>query len=542
MQITDKEAEAAIRMQEDIFTYIENMWGLIPQPIKIEHEAFVHLCINTGEYNKVLKEHFERFIKGEHVTWQQFLILSAYQRATKKKDKKEIAIASGHGIGKSAALVWIIFHFLFAYEDSNIACTAPSKDQMFDVLWKEASKWHTRMKLPNIKSWYVITSDKISIRGREKQWWAKAKTASKDNTEALSGVHADDVLLLVDEASGVVDEVYENGIGSLTNDNYVFMMISNPTKDSGKFHRAFNKEGEKDIYQHLAFSSEDSPVVEPGFINKILALAGNDKDDDIYRVRVRGLFPRKGSIESKNYYQLVKESYLNIVQDDKFYEWDLEKTTLGIDPAGKGQDETVWVLRDNDRAKIIGWEKISNEFSIARQTWVFLQFYNIIGCPIIIDNFGEGANVGLEIANMSDIPNFSQFVYPINVGKPAKNHKTAEKYLNLKAYYYDVCNSWLMKGGELVKDHRWQDELAALKFTYDEKGKIKMMSKQLLVSQKINSPSCWEALILTFNQFDLRLLSSNLTPDRNKIKRNFLPKGHKKGKINSEDDYLSDHL
>ena len=76
-------------MKESIFIFIENMWGLTPQPVKSEFKAFVDLCINLGDYTKVKKEHFEKFTKGEHITWQQFLILSSYQRALNKEDKKE---------------------------------------------------------------------------------------------------------------------------------------------------------------------------------------------------------------------------------------------------------------------------------------------------------------------------------------------------------------------------------------------------------------------------------------------------------------------
>lgn len=557
MKITDKEAQTAIEMQKSIFSFIEHMWGLIPQPPKPEYEELVKLALDQGQYHIIQHHHFQPFIKFTHITWQQYLILTAYQRAINGKDKREIATSSGHGIGKSASIAWIIFHFLFSYENCNIACTAPSKDQMFDVLWKEASVWHQRMKIKKIASWFDITSDKIAVKGREKQWWARAKTSSKDNPEALSGVHADDVLLLADEASAVHDIVYENGSGSLTNENYVFIMISNPTKDSGKFYRAFHKSGEKDLYQHLTFSSEDSPVVEKGYVEKKLTEAGGDRDDDLYRVRVRGLFPKKGSIESKNYYQLVKQSYLNFAPkplSPQEYPWEAKHTTLGIDPAGKGQDETVWVLRDNFRAEIVAYEKISNEFTIARKTIAFLQYRNLIGCNIVIDNFGsQGANVGMEIANMSGIQNFSQFIYPINVGDTLVNERLNKKYLNIKAYYYDVLNTWLIKGGELIQDSRWEDERPALKFTYGENNKIKMMPKAVLQREKIKSPNAWEALMLTIKFLDqsilftenLQTVTSNKELMSNKIKNQHNNQNSSttvKKSIISDEDYLSDYL
>lgn len=545
MLVTDEEAQEAINMADNIFYFIEKMWGLIPQPIKPEFEDFVKLCIDTGQYTKVKKDHFQRFIKFEHITWQQFLILSAYQRALDKKDKKEISTVSGHGIGKSASLAWIIFHFLFAYEDSNIACTAPSADQMFDVLWKEASKWHGRMKLKNIKNWFEITSDKITVCGREKQWWAKAKTASKDKPEALSGVHSDDVLFLVDEASAVADIIYENGLGSLTNENYVFIMISNGTKDNGLFYRSHNDEDESSLYQHLQFSSEDSPVVDPGFCAKILKKAGGDRDDDLYRVRVRGLFPKQGSIENKNYFRLVKTSYLNEVDDEQFYEWDPEKTVLGIDPSGKGKDRTTWVLRDNFRAKLIGTEKISNELSIARKTFSFLSFYNIIGCPIVIDNFGKGANVGLKIIEVSGMANFAEFIYGVNVGDKLTHPRLKYKFYNLRAYYFDLMNEWLIWGGEVVKDKIFREEIPSLLYTYDENEIIRMIPKRLFRTDKdfkqLKSPNAWDALMLTFKKFDPGILREKSIYNKQFGKNSSLSNRPKNSIVNSE-DYLDNYL
>jgi hypothetical protein len=541
MKVTNKENEIGIKMKRNIFVFIENMWGLTPQPVKPEFEAFVKLCIDMGEYDKVTKEHFQKFVKYKHITWQQFLTLSAYQRAIDKKDKKEISVVSGHGVGKSATIAWIIFHFLFAHANSNIACTAPSKEQMFGVLWKEASLWQTRMKLEKIKSWFKITSDKIVVKGRARHWWANAKTASKDKPEALSGVHADDVLLLVDEASGVDDIVYENAMGSLTNENYVFIMISNGTKDKGLFFRSHNSEDEKDMYQHLQFSSEDSPVVDPTYCKKTLKKAGGDRDDDLYRVRVRGLFPKTGSLDDKNWYSLIKQSYLNIVSPEEFYEWDINQTVMGIDPSGRGQDETVWVLRDNFRTRIIGWEKISNPTSIARKTWAFLEFFNLVGCPICIDNFGVGANVGLKIRDLTNIPNFGQFIYGINVGDKLTHPILSKRFYDLRAYYYDTLNAWLMNGGEVVKDKRFINELPALMYTYADNQIIRMMGKKILKSLGIASPNCWDAVMLTFKVFNTKLLDEKSMTERHKTKINSLSNTTKKSKINNE-DYLNDYL
>ena len=78
-----------------------------------------------------------KFVKGKNITWQQDDILSAIELAISGKAKKRIAIKSGHGIGKTTTLAWIILWFLFTHLDAQIPCTAPTENQMYDVLWKE---------------------------------------------------------------------------------------------------------------------------------------------------------------------------------------------------------------------------------------------------------------------------------------------------------------------------------------------------------------------------------------------------------------------
>lgn len=569
MKLTKDESLEALKMKKDIFYFIYKMWSLIPQPIKPEHRSFVELCISLNNYTKIKKEHFEPFIKKRHITWQQFLILTAYQRAANKKGKREISIVSGHGCGKSSSFAWIVFHFLFGFENANIACTAPSREQMEDVLWKEISLWHSRMQIQTIRSWFAITSDKITVKNREKQWWARAKTASKDKPEALSGVHSDNVLFLIDEASGVDDVVFENGTGSLTNDNYVFIMISNGTKTSGLFYRSHNSPDEQSMYEHLQFSSEDSPIVTPGFCAKILKKANNDKDNDLYRVRVRGLFPKTSVLDGKPWHQLIQPQYLNIIpsQDHNasIYQWNINKTVMGIDPSGKGKDEATIVLRDDFRAHLVAVEKTSNEFTIARKAFAILQLYNLVGCPIVIDNFGKGANVGMELSTISGLPNFSEFIFGINVGDSLTHPKLKEKYYNNKAYYFDIMNAWLMAGGELVDDRRFTEQLNMLLYTIDEKGLMRMVPKKTLLSQKVimsnkQSPNAWDALMLTFKFFDPQSLKNSSMQDRhsqvnsahqfhsinknnktNTINRLSLSRAGNSGIINSE-DYLSDYL
>ena len=48
----------------------------------------------------------------------------------------------------------------------------------------------------------IWTKEKVYMRGYPEEWFAVARTASKP--DALQGFHADDVLYIIDEASGIV--------------------------------------------------------------------------------------------------------------------------------------------------------------------------------------------------------------------------------------------------------------------------------------------------------------------------------------------------
>lgn len=100
---------------------------------------------------------------------------------------------------------------------------------MYDVLWAEIYGWIDKMP-EFIKNYYEYTADYVRIKESSENWFARARTARKETPEALAGLHADDMLIMADEASGVPDEIFESAKSALTNENTLFMMISNPTR------------------------------------------------------------------------------------------------------------------------------------------------------------------------------------------------------------------------------------------------------------------------------------------------------------------------
>lgn len=97
----------------------------------------------------------------------------------------KVAIKSGQGVGKTGLEAVALLWFLCCYQYPRIVATAPTKQQLHDVLWSEASKWMGRSPLlSKILKW---TKTYIYMAGNEKRWFAVARTATKP--ENMQGFH-----------------------------------------------------------------------------------------------------------------------------------------------------------------------------------------------------------------------------------------------------------------------------------------------------------------------------------------------------------------
>lgn len=151
-------------------------------------------------------------------------------------ESPKVAIKSGQGVGKTGMEAVALLWFLCCYPYPRIVATAPTKQQLHDVLWSEVSKWMSKSPLlSDILKW---TKTYIYMVGNEKRWFAVARTATKP--ENMQGFHEDNMLFIVDEASGVADPIMEAILGTLSGANNKLLMCGNPTRTSGTFYDAFN--------------------------------------------------------------------------------------------------------------------------------------------------------------------------------------------------------------------------------------------------------------------------------------------------------------
>lgn len=493
-KVVEADVSMIKRFQKSPILFVEKIWKLIPQPIKPEHRDTVEKLVSEARLIEIKKEYFQPFIKGSHITWQQWLTLTAVELAIAGKASRRISIVSGHGTGKSGSMALILLWFLFCHKNAQIPCTAPTSNQMHDILWKEVSLWLKRMpKWAQEK--YEWSSEYIRIVESPATWFARAKTASKENSEALAGIHGDHVLTLVDEASGVFDDIFETAEGALTGPNVLFMMFSNGTRLTGYFFDSHHNDSHN--YQTLSFNAEDSPIVEKAFTERIAERFGRDSDE--YSIRVTGGFGKEEGVDDQGYQPLLVDTDFKKAIDP-----DLRgRIKLGIDPAGDGGDGCAQVARDNYKAKLLYFEKSNTSKTIAGAAVGFMKSHGITGNDVAVDNFGIGADVPLEIA-LADNNNPIR-VNGVNVGDDAHEK---DVYFNRRAELAWAMRKWIKTGGEIVNlDNEFKEELLALRFrrTAGKISKIELMPKRVMKKLRLNhgkSPNKADALMLTFNSSD----------------------------------------
>lgn len=510
--MNDQDAQEYLKMEQSCLYFARQMFGLVPQRLKPQYETRFSLgLLLKGKAwddfcKKVGPEWFEEYREGIDLTWQQSLVFYGIDKALKGEVPMRISIVSGHGIGKSMMSSVIILWFLFVHPDCQIACTSPGKEQMYDVLWKELKKWIDRMPA-HVAAMYEWESSHIRMKETPQTWFARAKTSSKENTEALAGVHADWVAIIVDEASGVEEPIFETMEGALTSGNILVFIISNGTRNEGYFYDTHHKDAER--WQNYAFDSEESPRVDWKYVNGIIAKYGRDSVQ--FTVRVKGGFPDEGVMDDKGYVQLFNESDLHFVPHNPA--WRPVGRTIGaLDASGEGQDSSEWAVRDRMRAAIAASEKKSTSASMAIRSLTVCDKYEIDPIDFVIDNFGSGADVGMEIALATAKQQRPWRVTPVNVGEPCDDIYDQEVYLNKRAEMFYKFMKWCRAGGEIMLEpvtdvnapsvNKLKDELLSIRFKRTINGRIQIMDKVMMKKLGFPSPNKADAIAMTFLRKD----------------------------------------
>jgi phage terminase large subunit len=396
------------------------------------------------------------------------------------RDNDRVAIRSGHGIGKTAFLSWLILWWVLTRSPSRIACTANTSSQLSDILWAEVAKWHRCMP-DGLKELIEVTSAKVELTGQDS--FAVARTARRETPEALQGFHSPNMLFLVDEASGVDNIIFEVGEGAMSTEGAKTVMTGNPTRTSGYFYEAFNKM--KDSFFTMKVSSQDSTQVGPKFIEDMKVKYG--EDSNIFRVRVLGEWPEADDDVVIPLHLLQSAADRDqVAADTTPVVWGLDVARFGTDKSalckrkGNVVTEPIKSWRNKDLMEMCGI--ILNEYETT--TW------SDRPVEILIDSIGLGAGVVDRLTEL-DLP-----VRGINVAESAS---MGERYGRLRDELWFLGKEWFEARDCTIPDQEELiDDLSKPRFTFLSNGKLKVEGKDEMKRRGLNSPDLADAFCLTF--------------------------------------------
>jgi len=266
---------------------------------------------------------------------------------------QKVAIAGCTGCGKDFIAAISIFWFLCCHEYPKIICTAVKQDTLRDNLWAECNKV-ARMS-PLMGELFTFGADKIAAKGAEEEWFAVARTTSKRNSaggggaqaEGLAGKYADDVLNIVDEASGVDDANFDALEGSCNTPRRKMLVIGNPLRQTGRMAQIWLDENYIDEWKRVNVSYLDS--IRTGGTPEVRAIREKwiqqyGVNSAYVQARVFGQFPTSASEDTIFGREEVQEAMKRFeekeVAPDK-----MSPLCVGVDCARFGLDETVFYVR-----------------------------------------------------------------------------------------------------------------------------------------------------------------------------------------------------
>lgn len=396
----------------------------------------------------------------------------------------QIAVASGHGIGKSAEMGMIAEWAMSCFDDAKVVMTANTDTQLRTKTVPEVAKWF-RMAIN--AHWFDPQATTIKTRdpAHKDSWRTDFIPWSEHNTEAFAGLHNKGKIIVVayDEASKIADKVWEVTEGALTDEDTIIIWIvfGNPTRNSGRFRECFRR------FRHRWVTRQIDSREVPGTNKTKIAEWASDhgEDSDFFKVRVRGQFPSQSAMQfigsddadrARNAYAAIRKEMI-----------DFAPLIIGVDPAWTGDDNLEIVMRQGLFSKTLRTiARNDNDVEVANIIAQLEDEYQADG--VCID---AGYGTGIVSAGTTMGRNWHLVWFGGASPDPG--------FLNMRAYIWGQGKAWLKAGGAIdPKDEVLYQDLIGLETVPRLDGKIQLESKDDMRDRGLPSPGRADALFTTF--------------------------------------------
>jgi len=430
-------------------------------------------------------------------------------------EHRKVAVKSGHGVGKTFLAAGITLYLAYVWHATGMT-TAPTFRQVRRALWGEIHYQYNRARTP-----LGGKMNQVSLDLGDK-WFVEGFATDKP-MDNITGIHEENIFVIVDEAGGVVPTTFEALDALLTSESTFVLYIGNPVDPTGAFSDVF-KPGSG--FKQFTLSCYDSPnvkhdrVIYPKLTVKKWV---DDKvkkwgpDSNLFRVRVLGEFPEESKdtlIPIRYIEKALEKGKEGVFPADQIY-------AFGLDVARQGSDNTTYGIRHKS-----GLFKIHEATQKKRETETagkMIDIYNELipeykyrnlnaiehkmkvgeakeedsfYPPINVDDIGVGGGV-VSILLEEEYPTNG-----VNVGEqpdPSEPDE-AKLFLNKRAQYYWNLKKLFENGLVAIDDEELAFELSKLKIGFLRSGKIKIVDKDTIKKELGGrSPDKAECMMLAFS-------------------------------------------
>lgn len=428
--------------------------------------------------------------------WQARLLHAVSAHAIENAYRKAIGldykvfrstVASGHGVGKSALVAWIILWIMSTRMDTRGVVTANTANQLQTKTWPELGKWYN---MAINKHWFTWTGASLYYAAypedKQKNYKVDALTVAAENTEAWAGLHneAGAVFIIFDEASGIDKKLWEVAEGAFTDGEPFFFVFGNPTQPDGPFADTHLNDPDNRWYKERVDSREVSHTNKAHIADLIQANGGTD--NDYIRIRVLGSFPVKA------YDGFISPSDVTAAQQRELFHDGGAALVMAIDVARFGDDETVFAFRQGIDCRSIPWVTRKGLDTVAIATIAAELASRYKPDVTIIESVGPGVGV---------IDIMRSWRYNVIEVHPGAASSQPRAFLNVRAEMWSAMRESIQTrlclpelDGELFK------QLTAIRYELKGNGEtvMQMESKRDMKDRGLPSPDRADALMLTF--------------------------------------------
>lgn len=434
-------------------------------------------------------------LEGSEGPWKwQVELLSAVRDHLSNPETRyrvgRFAVASGHGIGKSSILAWLVWWGLSTFEDCKIIVTADTGDQLQTKTQPEVAKW---FRLAVNSDWFEVNVKKIAVKEpqHEATWRCDFVTWSEDNPQAFAGAHAQRkrLIIICDEASEIARVIYQVIEGSLTDKEteILWFMFSQPTLSNGYFYDACFGD-QRSRWKVWQIRSADVEGTNKEEIAETSAFYGEDSSH--VRVRYLGLPPH--SDEG----QFIDRRIISEAQNRPALPLPDDPLVAGCDLAWGGSDSNVIRFRRGFDARTIPPIKIPGELtrdpSVLTNRLAEVLTRSFDGhkvAMLFLDSAGIAGPVAARLRGMGH-----RNLMEVNFGADSPD----QHFAYYRDYMWGMMKQWLIDGGAIDKDKELGLDLAGPLLVQDLKQRVKLEPKELMKKRGIDSPDDADALCLTF--------------------------------------------